>query len=221
MERNELDQQRAARRQQIRNESSHMTVTLPYTDGDVAHVLGQLEEMLLALDEWDDDPPLPASLANREVVDAVGRLASFVASVEREPPAVQPVAPDGRFELVPLVFVTLGRKDQARIVAAVDHLAEPGHPAVAELIGDRSTSVELTQRFQRLRRLAALIKLPWDDDVDVLQARLHRGASSVGRPTERVVLTADEQAAYEQVTDRIVATWSGGDPLERYLYRGA
>ena len=37
----------------------------------------------------------------------------------------------------------------------------------------------------------------------------------------RLVLTPDELAAYQRVTERIVATWHGNEPLERFLYRGA
>lgn len=38
--------------------------------------------------------------------------------------------------------------------------------------------------------------------------------------TQRVVLTAAEYGSYQRVTERILATWHDGDPLERFLYRG-
>jgi hypothetical protein len=169
---------------------------------------------------------LPDPLAERQASDAVGRLASFMSNVERDPPAVQPVAPDGRFELVPLVFITLGRNDQARILGAIDNIAAAtpgrGHPAIDGFLNDYAgTAAATTEMLERLRRLATLIQLPWDDDVDTLQATLHRGAASIGRPIERIVLTAEEHAAYERVTDRILSAWSGDDALERFVYRGA
>ncbi len=64
-----------------------------------------------------------------------------------------------------------------------------------------------------------LLHLPWDDDVARLHALLDREDAAVG-PTERVVLTPDEHAAYQRVTERFVATWHGNDRLERVLYRG-
>lgn len=211
------DTQRDAHRQELRDASTHVTVALPYTDGDLTHALGQLEELLLAFipEDADDDVDVPASLASGLAADALGRLGSWVAAWERDEPAVQPIAPDGRFELVPLLFAPLGRTDRHRISAAVAALVE-----VEDLVTDYTGSAQAAHELlAQAQRLVALIHLPWDDDVDRLHALLGRGATS--RPTERLVLTPDELAAYQRVTERIVATWHGNDPLERFLYRGA
>lgn len=211
------DTERDAHRQELRDASTHVIVALPYTDGDLTHALGQLEELLLAFipEDADDDVDVPASLASGLAADALGRLGSWVAAWERDDLAVQPIAPDGRFELVPLLFASLGRTDRHRISAAVAALVE-----VEDLVTDYTGSTQTAhQLLAQGQRLVALIHLPWDDDVDWLHALLGRGATS--RPTERLVLTPDELAAYQRVTERIVATWHGNDPLERFLYRGA
>lgn len=224
MEPTDLAAHRAKHRQQLREESSHVTVVLPL-DGSLPASLGQLEELLLLVDFLDGDgKPLPAPLAEREAADAVGRLVSYLASfdrtVEEDRPIVQPVAPDGRSELVPLCFAPLGREDCARILAAVRALAATrtagSHPGVDEALSDYARSPQAAERLvATAERMGALLELPWDDDVDVLASRLYPRFE-----VARVVLTPEEYAAYLRVTERILATWHAGDPLERFLYRG-
>lgn len=214
---------RDAHRQALRDQADHLLVVLPYDDGDVGHVLGQLEELLLAVGDTDlDGQPLPAPFAGREACDAVGRLASYVAAMQGDDPPTQPLGADGRHELVPLLFVILGRQDRAHILGAVTQLAaatSTGRGQLYELLDwsgdDQAHAVAVVATAQRL---AALLETPSDDDTDVLNARL--GRLCLNGPTERIVLNAGELAAYERVTDRILATWHGNDPLERFVYRG-
>lgn len=221
----DLAAQRAKRRQELREKSSRVTVTIPL-DGSVSAALRQLEELLLLVDFLDGDRELPAPLAEREAADAVARLISYVASfdrtVEEDRPMVQPVAPDGRSELVPLCFAPLGREDRARISAAVRALAATrtagSHPGVDEALSDYAGDPQVAEGLvAAAERMAALLELVWDDDVDVLAARLDPGRLEAAR----VVLSPEEYAAYLRVTDRILATWHAGDPLERSLYRGS
>ncbi len=215
-------------REFVRARSPHVVLALPHTDGDLARVVSDLEETLLALDDpaSEEDEHLPDLLVGRATTDAVGRLASYVTDVERQPAAVQPIAPDGRFELIPLFFVTVAQRDLDRIVGAVGQLAAAAASPVPSLIThalhegpgawDRPTD-----RVAELRHLAALLLLPCDNDVELMRAVLDRRDSSVSRVGERVVLTAGQYAAYKRVTDRILATWHRGDSLARFLYRGA
>ena len=209
-------------RQDLRDQSTQLVLVVPYTEGEVGHALGRLEELLLALGDVDDEEPLPAPFANREAADALGRLASFVAGLERDHPPTQPLAPDGRYELVPLLFVPLGRLDRARIVAAATQLVDAGaakrgplHELVAEFAGDGNEAATL---LDIARRLMALLEMPWDTDTDLLNARL--GRLGVNGPTERIVLTAGELEAYQRVTQRILAAWHANDPLQRFIYAG-
>jgi hypothetical protein len=206
-------------RQELRDASDHTTVTLPYTDGELARAAGDLEEIVLALvhDDPDAETWVPPALATPDAAQAVGRLASYIGAWERAEPAVQPVAPDGRYELVPLQFMAIGRNDRGRITDAVAHLTDAGvEDVISDYAGSRQAGEQLVAAAQRL---VALLQLPWDDDVDLLHARLGRGATA--RPTERVVLTEDEYGAYRRVTERILASWHANDPLERFVYRGA
>ncbi|MGH9165788.1 MAG: hypothetical protein ACRDZW_09790, partial [Acidimicrobiales bacterium] len=127
----ELEERR--RRRWAASSAAHVRIILPYTDGEVTKALSDLEEVMLAANEpsyaLEDDAGLGVGV---EALHAVGRLASYVASVERVEPAVQPVAPDGRFELVPLHYVLAGRDDLVRIGGAADLVVK----AVRQGIGD-------------------------------------------------------------------------------------
>lgn len=158
---NELDRRRSIRRQQLRDQSSHLVVTLPYTEGELALVLGRLEELLLSLDPDEDDADgyvLPSPFAEREASDAFGRLASYVVGMERGE-YVQPLAPDGHYELVPLFFVSLGRKDLTRVLAVAEELAATRtracDPLVTVALGDYARDARDSERLvsdaQRLR----------------------------------------------------------------------
>ena len=70
------------------------------------------------------------------------------------------------------------------------------------------------------RRLAALLALPFDNDVDLLRSRLGTSSGATRPPVVPVVLCTDEHWAYKAVTERILAAWHVGDPLARFLYRG-
>lgn len=224
----ELTAKRAQHRQRLRDDSSRVTVALPL-DGSVSAALAQLEELLLLVDlcAADASDPLPPPLAEREAADAVGRLASYVAgfdrAVEENHSVVQPVAPDGKYELVPLCFAPLGREDRARFLGAVEELKRTrgrgSHPAVDEALSEFARDPQVADHLiATAERAAALLELVWDDDVDLLAARLNQGMAA--RHPERVVLSAEEYAAYGRVTQRILASWHADDPLERFLYRG-
>lgn len=224
----ELTAKRAERRQQDRDNSPEVLVALPDSDGELARALGGLEELLLLLDLVDvDTQPLPPPLADRHAAEAVGKLASYVAGVDRagesERTSAQPVAPDGRYELVALYFARLGRDDHASIIGAIRQLAttrtSASHPALDEALSDYAGDPEGAERLvAQAERVAALLELVWDDDVDMLCDRLGPDATGVG--SGRVVLTAEEYGAYLRVTERILASWHAGDPMERFVYRG-
>lgn len=211
----DLTQARRVHRQRLRDESTHVTKVLPDTDGELSRALCELEEvrLLLAGEELDEVGASPSSM--QPLADAVGRLASYVAAWERQEAKVQPLAPGGAFELVPLLFVSIGRMDLNRIEMAVAGLDGPSERwAVDDFAGGLDAGVRLVEAA---KRLVALLRLPWDDDVDTLHARL---AGASGAPGGRVELTVEEHAAYVRVTERILATWHGNSPLERYMYRG-
>lgn len=213
---------RRARRDVLRAESLHTVVVLPHTEGEVAKALGDLEEVLL-LANGDEElvEPLeeavgPAALA------AVGRLAGYVASVERGEPAVQPVAPDGRFELVPLHTVTLGKNDLALIRTAATAVVAAGRLRLGSevLVGVVDERRSHAPRFVDMTEaLGALLGLERDEDVDVLHGCL--GSAATAGPTFRRILEGEQMAAYERVSRRILATWHRGETFAGFEYFGS
>ncbi len=215
-------------RQQRRDSSPDVLVVFPHSDGELARALAELEELFVLVDLVDDGArPLPAPLADHRAAEAARRLAGYVAGVdsadETDRGRIQPVAPDGRSELAPLYFVRIDRDDHAGILGAVHLLAATrtsvSHPALDEALSDYTGDPEGVERLvARAERVGALLELAWDDDVDILSARLGRG---VGAGTDRVVITAEEYESYVRVTERIVDSWHAGDPLELSVYRGS
>jgi hypothetical protein len=102
---------------------------------------------------------------------------------------------------VPLCIVPLRRDERALTVGALRQLAatrERGsHPAVDDALSDYTRSPQGAEQFvATAQRLAALLDLV-DDDIDVLGARIGAVAPVRGE-TQRVVLTAADDAAYQQ-----------------------
>jgi hypothetical protein len=209
-----MDPEAADRRQHRRKAADKKLVVVPDSDGEVSVAIGDLEELLLQLDGVED---LPAALS-REACDAVGRLAAWIASWERDPTKVQPVAPDGRFELIALGFAAVDRSDLELIWAAVAELVrEDTRPAVVqEALEDRPAYGREPTSIETFQRLVAMFELDWDHDVDVLAQRL----APARAPGVRVVLEPGEYEAYKRVTGRILTAWHGDHPLMHYLYRG-
>jgi len=218
----------AQRRQQLRDSSPDVLLVLPHSGGELARALAELEELLVLVDLVDDGSrPLPAPLVENQAAESVGRLAAYVADVdgadETDRCRIQPVAPDGRSELAPLYFVRLDRDDHAAILGAVHLLAATrtsvSHPALDEALSDYTGDPGGAERLvARAERVGALLELGWDDDVDLLAARL--GGNAAGAGTDRVVLAREEYESYMRVTERIVGSWHAGDPLELSVYRG-
>lgn len=219
-----------ARQHALPDMSSTTLAAFPHTDGDIANELGQLGDFLWLVDGYQESeigcPPLPAPLRGREALDAIGRLANLVAAVERKPPAVQPIRPDGRFELVPLYFTDIDRRDRLRIAGAAHHLEAARrrrcHPAIWAAIEewDEYRRSGPPDPITTAQRLTALLDPQSDNGLDTLHALLCRRASNSGRPTERLVLIIDEDLAYQRIASRIVRIWHRDDPLARFTYHG-
>ena len=208
----DLDARRRAHHQELREASEHVVVVLPDTEGELTAVLGRLEELLLAdLDGEDDEPIVDAP---PDAAGAVGRLASYVGGAERAAPAVQPVAPDGRYELIPLHTVVIGRDDLQRILDAIARLPLASADTLSGWFGGEQEAARFLASAQRL---GALLGLPWDDDVGALQGRL--GGVGGGTPV-RAVLSEAEYDAHQRVSGRILETWHAGDSLAPFLYKG-
>ena len=192
-------------------------VVVPDTGGELAFVLGRLEEVLLALQPFEaEDAPAPADLG-REALVAVEGLVMAVLEAERLP-AVELVAPDGEFRLVPLRLVQLGEQQlvvAATALAAVGRALLPGGDAwVAEVLSDmRRDGEDVSELVASAARGHGLLDLAEDDDTRLL-AGLLAGREGL------LVLDVTAYGAYRRVTERALAVFHLNDPLARFVYRG-
>ncbi|HZT66127.1 MAG TPA: hypothetical protein VFA11_10100 [Acidimicrobiales bacterium] len=203
-------------------------VAVPDTEGELVYLLEGLEEVLLSLlpaegdsDDWQ--PPGPP-LGDGSALGALQRVGSEVRAAEREP-VVQPLAPDGRFELVPLHFVRLDPADLATVGEALAELGRATLPGGDELVaevlteraaggrhpGDRGQPV--AQLVASYARAHGLLDLAPDEDTELLAGCLENRQG-------QVVLTGAEHDAYRRLTERALGMFHTGDPLARFLYRG-
>lgn len=213
-------------------------IVAPYTDGEIDAVLGRLEELLLQIRGWEQDEPpeipLPTPLAGGAVLDALNDLQGHLGGFDRRPPTATLAAPDGRFELVPLLVVELAEPSRLRLIRGLGQVVAAGDPAgrpepglslVREVLDDfditlgdlpRGDDPVKAEVLADARRLTALLELPVDADVHRLHQLLPRPQTVI-----RQVLSPADHAAYERVTGRILRAWHRNDALQRYLYRGA
>jgi hypothetical protein len=180
------------------------------------HLVGQLEEILIALVPIEpDDPPAPIGA---DPLEAMPRIWSAVSEAERGD-THKLIASDGRFELVPLRFVELEEAHLAAMSQAVTVLRLVMLPAGDEFVADvlREFSDDSPDGpgalVAGLARAQALIDLDADSDSWLLHERL-------AGQTGRVVLSPIEEAAHKRVTDRALEAFHIRDPLVHFLYRG-
>jgi hypothetical protein len=194
-------------------------VAIPDTEGELLHLLGRLEAVLLALAVFEADDPPPAVGLGPDALAAVRRASSAIAQAERAP-TPQLFAADGLFELVPLRFVELQEVDLARIAQAVTILRLVLLPAGDELVADALRSIagykpkETGTLVADFARSHALLDRDGDDDTRLLQERL-------AGETGRVVLTATEEFAYRAVTGRVLEAFHIRDTPSTWQYRGS
>jgi hypothetical protein len=188
-------------------------VPIPNSDGELPQLCAWLEEVMLNLagDDGDSDYLLE-EFGGRAALEAVQTVAELVAAAECHGRSTMPVAPDGRFELIPIGWAHLHVGDVAILDDLIQHLAD--HPEVARARDVYSLTDRGVPPLERLCRLATWLAKPADNDVDLLYRALPEVAG-------RVVLDNDAFGAYRRLTDRAVSVIWNGDPLVRWLFRGA
>jgi hypothetical protein len=204
-------------------------------------MVGQVEEPLLlqlALAEQGDpecdggpEPyVLPSPLAGRVALEAWYRVHD---ALRRPTPrwGYQLLAPDGRYEYLPLHVVTVEVADLNVLDGALQALnrallpaGDPGRDGeLAELLaevadafsgglgGRRLTAKGLVGDFGRV--LGVLTLAP-DDDTRLLLDRLD------GVDVDTIVLTPTDAAAYTRLAGRFTLLLADADPLARFGYHG-
>ena len=119
--------------------NSDRLVAVPDTDGELAHALAVLEEVLLQLQPYEaDEPPAPLGLG-AEVLDALERIQGTISAAERSAGPVL-MAAGGTFELVGVRFVHLDDTDLATVGEAIAALGlglvRDGDEVIADVLGE-------------------------------------------------------------------------------------
>ena len=192
-------------------------VAVPDTEGEIQSALGRLDELLTMATPPEDDPDLAATV-DADAGDTVACLAAAVRAAESGP-AAQPIAPDGRYELIPIAWAHVETADVIELGLTVQALGRAWASRSDELVVDVLQDLAKTTRrkpedlIAEAARLHGLLSLPWDDTVSALVEALPSGAG-------RVVLDHPTHSAYQRLVDRILGIWHAGDRLAPYLYRG-
>ena len=208
----------------LRGHADERLVAIPDTDGEVQAALGRLEDLLGLIGQWEQEEPERQTgpglrLATEAAREAVGRISVGVRRAEAGEPA-QPIAPDGRYELVPVAWARLSRADLVTLGLAVQALGRAWGLGADELVHDALVEAAATERDRKpedlvaeAARLHGLVSLPWDDVVNRVATALPAGVG-------RVVLDGGTHVLYKMLVDRILGIWHAGDPLAPFLYRG-
>jgi hypothetical protein len=223
--------------------ATRLCVIADLGDGELLADLDRLEELLLNLAGWEaeaaepggDGWTSPGPLAGDSALAALNRIQAALRPTQTRtardehghPRDVPPDGPawyaaDGRYELAPLSFVPLPVADVALLGQVAAELGRPnGDPDVAELVEQMDAALPPTvnagERERRglvatAARVHGLLDLAPTEDTVVLHEAHHRAAGN----TDRLVLTAEQEAAYHRTVSRINAMATLGDPLTRW-----
>lgn len=207
----------------LRAHADTRPVAIPDTDGEILGALCRLSDLVAMATPDEDEPEVAATVGAdaadaADAGDAVARLAVAVRAAESGPPA-QPVAPDGRYELIPIAWAHLETADLTLLGLTVQAIGRSWASRSNELVVDaleelaRHSNRKPEDLIAEAARLHGLLSLPWDDTVSALFEALPHGGG-------RVVLDPAAHAAYQRLVDRILGIWHAGDRLAPYLYRG-
>jgi hypothetical protein len=197
------------------------TVLVPDLDDELLATLRQVEELLLLLsgDDLDDElRDVPEPIAHDQALNAVRRLWDALRPTRRPadaPRSGQLLAPDGRYEHIPLTPIELNAGDVSVLGATARVLAAASPTSVLGEALDEASGIgphkAPTATVESVARLHGVLDLELTDDTRLLLPRLR--ASLAGD----IVLTPAEDPAYNRTVDRINTMWSGS-VIDRWAY---
>jgi hypothetical protein len=162
---------------------TRLTRVIPDLDNELCHALAQVEELLLTLAAWEDDPDAPATLpvpvAGRVALEALNRVQDAVIPTQSRhdrpvPTGGRLLGPDGHYEHRPLRLVTLDPADLTVLAATAELLGRTlathphselvdaiaaGAEAAAPTCGPAPTPVELVEVLARALGLVVMCVL--------------------------------------------------------------
>jgi hypothetical protein len=201
---------------------------IPDLDDELTTALTHVEELLLEVAAWEDEDPdttWPEPLAAGRALGAVRRIWDAVAPAQGERAAAaghtgRLLGPDGRYEHTPLRLADVAAGDVEDLAAAAAAFGDPHAPGHVRLALEHGAGIAYgasdcaacTRLVTTTARLAGLLDLAPDHDTEILA-----GLAAAG-PGQDVVLTPDDEAAYQRFAARANQMWTLGDPLARYLY---
>lgn len=214
-----------------------LALLVPDVDDDgVREALVHAEERLLIPIAQDDEDNtaepwrLPEPLADDQALEALTRIAAAIADASHQHRGGRLLAPDGRYELMPLWPVTIDSADLAALQAATDQLARAARPRLqpedrdtlgdlAEILNWFPDDDEVHDVVQDLTRAVAVLSLAPDADTAALAERI----AAVPAGTD-VVLDQTSADAYARYANRVTAAWAAGDfhtaAMTRFEMRG-
>jgi hypothetical protein len=201
------------------------TALVPDLDGEAELILDAYEELFMSLndviaDERGHDPDWRIDGLDLGLDEPTYAIRRAIAAGRQRPGRV--LAPDGRYEHLPVHSIDLDSDDVDRFGAAVAAIGI-GYAAldtiVAELVDAHAHA--LPDAYARTRDLSpgrALVdagaRLHGLLTLDVDQALVN----VLGDGSADVVLDPASEAAYQAYATRAVAMFNGGSALDRYLY---
>lgn len=194
------------------------TVLVPDLEHDLAQRFRGLEEFLLVFAgaEPDDFDGVPEPIAGDTALEAVRRLWQSIKPSQHDDRGHggRLLAPDGRYEHIPLAPVELQVEDVAILGATARALAGASsdlREAMVSTAGLGDWASTPTQLVEGAARLHGMLDLELTGDARTLIPKLHALAEG------DVVLTVEEEDAYRRTADRINAMWTGSG-LDRWAY---
>jgi hypothetical protein len=200
---------------------------IPDLDDELTTALAHAEELLLEVAAWETDAPeitWPEPLAGGQALAAVRRLWDAVAPTQDlRAAAAQPrrlLAPDGRYEHIPLRLADIDPADAGILAAAAaifSNRRAPDHvrqalEAGAEIAYGHCDDGACTWLALTTTRLAELFSMIPDHDSEVLAATMQRDQE------HDIVLASGSEAAYRRYATRANQIWQAGDPLHLWQY---
>lgn len=201
---------------------------VPDLDEELTSALNQIEELLLEVAGWEDEdpevawpPPRPAEQRWRQYNASRPRSRRRKASgAQAAGRTGRLVAPDGRYEHMPLRLADIDAADVAALAAAAAVFGDPRAPDhvqealehAAGLAYSTGDDKGRTRLVMTAAQLAGLLDLAPDRDTEILTALIEDAGPG------DVILSSSGEAAYQRYATRANAMWSLGDSLARYLY---